>query len=218
MHQIADSALVRGLAGAGQDGRAWNDLCMPARGTRPESFHYQNCDYWGTWVLGHGLPALPDLLGEDDEVPVASWAGPIYGAVLFRSWWSASEEHSTDVEPAVADNEYCYVRTESGWQPLGTGSGSAGASGDPMRGRTYPERFAYFDSEWQGGPVRGLTGAVGAAARTIEVLTTSGPTRRSIDGPLGLVIVCFDALEQATIQVLDADDQPLLETNVTPDP
>ncbi len=57
-------------------------------------------------------------LGEDDEVPIAFWAGPSVGAVLFRSWsWNSEDEFVTDTERDVDDDHYSYVRTDSGLSP-----------------------------------------------------------------------------------------------------
>ena len=185
-------------------------------GTRPPSFHYRYSDSWATWVLDHGLPALPEALGKDDEVPIAYWAGPASGSVLFRSWWSNPEDEVTEGVAKVADNHYSYVRTGEEWEPTGGGGGSAGPEDDPLRLRVYPERLASVGGEWHEGPVRGLTGLVGSAARTIEVEDRHGRTRRQVEAPLGCVVVCFEALDEVTIRILDQDDQPLLDTSRSP--
>jgi hypothetical protein len=180
---------------------------------RPPSFHHEYSDGWATWVLDNGLPDLPQALGEDDEVPIAYWAGPKFGAVLFRSWWSGGEEGSIDEERDVNDEHYAYVRTASGWEAIGGSGGSAGPERDPLRPRAHPDRLAYLGGEWLNGPVRGVTGSVGAAAQTIELVDQHGRTARRIEAPLGLVIVCFDALDEVMIRVLDAAGQHLLATS-----
>jgi len=45
----------------------------PSSDIPPPSFHYEYADDWGAWVLDHGLPTLPEALGDDDEVPIAYW-------------------------------------------------------------------------------------------------------------------------------------------------
>lgn len=198
-------------------GARWNDLCMASRhDVKPPSFHYQYCDDWGVWVLDHGLPALPGSLGEDDEVPVAYWAGPTFGAVLFRSWWSHPDEDEPNPQSAVNDDHHSYVRSAAGWEATGGGGGTAGSEDDPMRRALVPDRFAGFFGEWQDGPVRGVTGIVGSAARIIELGDRHGVTRDLVEAPLGLAVICFDAAEEVTIRVLDFDDRPLLEAVRTP--
>lgn len=198
-------------------GAGWNDLGVRSGvGGQPPSFHYENTGDWAMWVLDHGLPMLPEELGEDDEVPIAYWAGPAFGSVLFRSWWSSAEGEVREGEADVNDEHYSYVRTEEGWEPTGASGGTAGPEDNPLRPRPRVERLASFGGEWQEGPVRGLTGVVGSAARFIELIDSHGRTRRPVEAPLGWVVVCFDASEEVTIRVLDADDQPLHETIRSP--
>ena len=85
-------------------------------------------------------------------------------------------------------------------------------------GRHAPEdRLALLVGDWLEGSVRGVTGIVGSSTRTIEVVDRHGVARRALQAPLRFVIVCVDAQDQVTIRVLDADDQPLLETERTRD-
>lgn len=56
------------------------------------------------------------------------------------------------------------------------------------------------------------TGSFGGAVRTIDVVDRHGTTRRPVVAPLGWVVVCFDSADEVTIRILDADDQPLVET------
>ncbi len=159
---------------------------------------------------------LPEELGEDDEVPIAYWAGPAFGSVLFRSWWSDAETEARDGEGDVNDDHYSYIRTAEGWEPTGASGGTAGPEENPIQPRAYRERLAAFGGEWQEGPVRGLTGVVGSAARIIELIDRHGRTRRQVEAPLGWIVVCFDSSDEVTIRVLDENDQPLLETTRSP--
>jgi hypothetical protein len=189
---------------------------LPGQGDHPPSFHYEYSDDWARWVLDHGLPALPDVLCDDDEVPIAYWAGPAFGAALFRSWSSPRGEETGHTQPDVNNDHHAYIRTEARWEATGGTGGSAGPNDNPMRPGDYPERLAHFIGEWQDGPVRGVTGVVGAAARTIELIDGHGRTCRPVQAPLGWVIVCFDALDEVTIRVLDSDDEALLGAARTP--
>jgi hypothetical protein len=182
---------------------------------QPPSFHYRHCDIWARWVLERGLPALPTTLGADDEVPVTYWAGPAVGTVLFRSWWSRGDDDA-GVEGGVNNDHYSYVRTDAEWRSTGGGGVTAGPEEDPMQARHYPDRFAAFFGDWQDGCVRGASGAVGRSAQTIELADRHGVTRRRVDAPLGLVVVCFDADDEVAIRVLDQEDRALLEVTRTP--
>jgi hypothetical protein len=169
------------------------------------------------WVLDHGLPVLPDVLGDDDEVPIACWAVPALGAVLFRSWWSGSGEDGPSPHVNVSDDHYSFVRSEGvSWEPTGGGGGTAGPEADPMRASPRPDRLAFIGGDRLEGGVRGVTGSVGAAARSIELIDRQGRTSRSVGAPLGSFIVCFDPLDEVTIRVLDDEGQALLETRRIP--
>ena len=63
----------------------------------------------------HGLPALPDVLCDDDEVPIAYWAGPAFGAARFGSWSSPRGEETGHTQPDVNNDHHAYIRTEAGW-------------------------------------------------------------------------------------------------------
>lgn len=179
---------------------------------RPASFHHDYAEDWGAWVLEHGLPPLPSFLGEADEVPVAYWAGTTLGAVLFLSWASNDEEEEEPPGAREVNYDHCsFARADHGWHPTGGWGGTAGPREDPMQPPRHPERYVRFFGEWQDGHARGLTGGVGAAARTIELQDQEGRTRRPVDAPMGLVIVCFDLHQEVTIRILDGDGQPLLE-------
>ena len=200
----------------------WNDLCVPTgQDAQPPSFHYEYSDDWATWVLDHGLPELPRTLGDEDEVPIAYWAGPVVGAVLFCSWRADCEEDTPTEAPREIDNvHYSYVRTGTGWEPTGASGGTGGPEDKPMQPPVLPHRLAYFGGGFQEsgppGSVRGRTGMVGGSARTIELVDRHGTTRRPVEAPLGWVIVCFDPEDEVTIRVLDDQGETLAETRSTP--
>ncbi len=79
------------------------------------------------WVLDHGLPAMPEALGDDDEVPTAYWRGERFATVLFRSWAAIGEGEQEPAEgPDVDDDHYSWVLTETGWVPIKAGGGAGG--------------------------------------------------------------------------------------------
>src|SRR4051812_10096951 len=88
---------------------------------RPPSFHEEHISDWGSWVLDHGLPALPSSLGDEDAVPVAMWAGHRFGAVLNVQWYVDDEdgEKSSDTEVLL------FRRSDEGWEEA-PGSGGRG--------------------------------------------------------------------------------------------
>jgi hypothetical protein len=70
---------------------------------RPPSFDAEWMSDWSEWVLDHGLPPLPAVLGDDDAVPIARWAGPRFGAVLHvtRHWEDEDTPDGVDSEVEV---------------------------------------------------------------------------------------------------------------------
>ena len=203
-------------------GAGWNDLSVSAgTGGPPPSFHYDYSDDWAMWVLDHGLPAMPEALGDDDEVPIAYWRGDRFATVLFRSWASISEDEQEPVDrPDVYDDHYSLVLTETGWEPITAGGGAGGPLRDPMVRPVLPADTASFGGDWlQGddkGSVRGLTGTVGERARYIAVQDRYGMTRHPVEAPLAAIIVCWDATRDVTITILDAEDEVLGQTQRHP--
>lgn len=188
----------------------------------PPSFHYEYSDDWAMWVLDHGLPATPGVLGDDDEIPIAYWKGDRLATVLFRSWASQDDDDLGLVEEGdVDDDHYSWVLTDGSWVPIGAGGGAGGPMRNPLARPDLAADAAYFGGDWlQGdakGSVRGVTGAVGEGARYIELEDRHGVTRRTVEAPLGAIIVCWDAEDDVTIRVLDADEKVLGQTRRHPD-
>ena len=128
----------------------------------PSSFHYEFSDEWAIWVLDHGLPELPVKLGDDDDVPIAYWAGPRCGSVLFRSWYEdcePSEEPAAERE--VNTEHYSYWRTSDGWEATGGGGGTGGPLADPLARIDLPDDFARLGGGFVESGVAGRTGLVG---------------------------------------------------------
>jgi hypothetical protein len=168
-------------------------------------------------VIENGLPELPDVLGEDDEVPIAYWVGPRFAAVLFRSLGEPlgedEQRESDGVE--VMDEVYCWARIDGTWVELLASAGGGRPMADPMARDPYPEWTAGLGGGWrlgdEHGDVAGREGGVGRRAKFLEVEDSSGRTRRSIDAPLGAVVVCFDPHEDVTIRILAQDGSVMYE-------
>jgi hypothetical protein len=61
-----------------------------------------------------------------------------------------------------------------------------------------------------------LTGVVGTAATAIELADGDGVTRRALDAPVSVFVVCFRFDEDVTLRILDSDDRVLLNHSVRP--
>ena len=187
----------------------------------PSSFHSDNADEWGEWVLDHGLPDMPTALAEDDEVPIACWAGRRFGVVLFRSWWSGGD---ADDEDGIADQErdvntdhYSYVRSDRGWVAAGAAGGVAGPAAHPLTPLDLPSDFAAVGGSFQDGDIAGVTGLVGRSAAVLELTSDDdGNVRHAVEAPLNWFVVCFDRRKRVTLRILDSDERPLLERTLAP--
>ena len=183
----------------------------------PPSFHYEYSDDWGVWVLDHGLPALPDELGEDDEVPIAYWVGPLFGAVLFRSLGEPCDDDEPGEFSGVEVNDmvYGWVRVDGQWEEILARAGGGGPMTDPMARDPYPESTGSLGGGWrlgsEHGDVAGLDGAVGRRARFLEVEDSNGLTRQPVDVPLGAVVVYFDPHEDVMIRIVAGDGSVMYE-------
>jgi hypothetical protein len=187
----------------------------------PSSFHFDNSDEWGAWVLDHGLPGLPAVLGEDDEVPIAYWAGRRFGVVLFRSWWSGGDDEDQDegveMERDVNTDHYCYERSDRGWESTGGGGGVAGLQADPLGPLDLPSDFAAIGGSFQDDGIAGVTGLVGRFAAVLELTSDRDRViRRAVEAPLNQFVVCFDRVEIVTVRILNSNGRPLLERTLVP--
>jgi hypothetical protein len=66
-------------------------------------------------------------------------------------------------------------------------------------------------SEFRFGDLAGLTGIVGPAAATIELSDGDGVTRRALDAPVSVFVVCFCFQDNVTLRILDSEDRLLLD-------
>jgi hypothetical protein len=179
----------------------------------PESFGWEDADDWGSWVLDHGLAPLPAELGDREAVPVALWVGPHLGVVLFRS---LCQREDGDSGRDVDDSHRLYRRSLAGWEPVGDDGGTSGPLLEPLSRLDVPVRHAAIRSEFRFGDLAGLTGIVGTAATTIELADGDGVTRRALEAPVSVFVVCFRFADDVTLWILDSDDRVLLNHSVRP--
>ena len=161
---------------------------------------------WSLWVLGHGLPPLPQVLGRDESVPIARWVGSRLAAVEHIQWWQSGEPG----EPDELQNEIeLFVRRADGWE---VSSGSGGSNWyDPPFER--PSGLSDADV-WFGGEVGtggdgwyacGIDGIAGKDAATVEVESGGTLTSMPIESHIGAFVVALDAARAALIRVRRAD-------------
>jgi hypothetical protein len=179
----------------------------------PEFFRWEDADNRGSWVLDHGLAPLPTALGDGDAVPVAYWVGPHVGVVLFRSLYQA--EHG-DSGRDVDDSHRLYRRSVAGWEPVGGDGGSSGPFLEPLSRLNIPARHAAIRNEFRFGDQAGLTGIVGTAATTIELADGASVTRRAVDAPVSVFVVCFRFDDHVTLRILGSDARLLLDHTLGP--
>jgi hypothetical protein len=187
----------------------------------PRSFHNQYTHDWALWVLEHGLPELPTVLDDDDEVPIAYWAGLRCASVIFRSWWEPlvddfPEGWSLPLGREVNTEHYSYRRSSRGWVATGSTGGEAGPIGDPLAPASVQPRDAHvgggFVEGGIDGGVAGVVGIAGGEANLIELkVDGEAPMRRSLQAPLRWFVVCFEPSDSGTLRVLDGQDRPLFE-------
>ncbi|MGO9881371.1 MAG: hypothetical protein ACLPSM_18735 [Acidimicrobiales bacterium] len=61
-----------------------------------------------------------------------------------------------------------------------------------------------------------MTGIVGTAATTFELADGDGVTRRALDAPVSVFVVCFHFDDDVTLRILDSDDRVLLDRSLRP--
>lgn len=177
----------------------------------PPSFDADYSDEWATWVLRHGLPDLPDTLGEDDEVPIACWAGPRFGAVIFRRRWDDDGNGAL-----IDDNVVLLELVGSEWTPLSGDGGAAGPLPDPMARPPRPLGEVQITGETGSDGARAVDGVVGEGVRFVELDDGNGPIRKSLEAPLGVFVVCFPASDQMIVRFLDREGACIREHRFEP--
>ena len=178
---------------------------------RPPNFDEQLMEDWSLWVLEHGLPPLPDRVSIGESVTVAFWAGPLVGAVLHIQA-IAADPHLD--EPESFDTEItCFRRVGDRWDAANARGGTDWPPGSSLARIEVAPGFVGFSGEMtasgDGPTCTAIDGVVGVDARSIELTDTSGTVRRSVEAPLGVVVVGVSDSRPVTIRVLDSSDREL---------
>jgi hypothetical protein len=178
---------------------------------RPASFDGELQEDWSRWVLAHGLPELPGPdLAVGQAVPVSYWIGPDTAAVLhIRRIHSETFE-----EPETETDVQCFYLEGGVWMPSGSG-GTGWREQSPLARVTVPPDHVKLDGV-NGGRVglrgcKALWGEVGTGAAIAEVIQAGQVTRRPVQAPIGLQVVCGYYGQPFTVRVLNAEGQLLAQ-------
>lgn len=172
---------------------------------RPPSFDADHICYWDEWVLVHGLPDLPPVVGVGEAVPVAWWRGGGWAAVLNLEYVADDAEFD---EPARLDTDTQSFRWDGRAWEMADGSGGAGwFPGFDVRPPAHlgpREAFAmhcgsHASHEWASGV---LDGVAGVEAESVEVEQGGRRHRQALDSPVGAWVAAFDGRRPATVRVL----------------
>jgi hypothetical protein len=174
---------------------------------RPPSFHAELRDDWSLWVIENGLPKPPaSELRTGESVPVACWVGPRTAAVAHveRSKETWDDEPRTD---ALVD---LFYRVDDSWMRAGHG-GSDWREESPLFPVDVPPARVDLATVSTGAGCLALSGEVGSAAAVVEVIQGDEVTRRPIEAPAGLLVVCGDSTQPLAVRILDVGGSVLCE-------
>jgi hypothetical protein len=178
---------------------------------RPPDFWAGHSHLWDEWVRDHGLPELPRTpVAFGESVPVAYWVGPRTAAVLhlYRSQDEGAPEPHTGLDLRLL------ARVGDGWEYRG---GARSWSADELPEPRVPAREVRLEGNacnwWtpDDDGRKALYLVVGADAAVAEVEQFGEVTRRTIEAPTGLFVVCVVADAPCTVRVLDRDGGLLAE-------
>jgi hypothetical protein len=173
---------------------------------RPPSFDADWMSDWSEWVLDHGLPALPAVLGDDEAVPIARWPGARLGGVLHvsRYWDEEDGEGRLDTEVEV------FRRTDDGWE-ASNGGGGSGWFDPPFERPDLGPRQVIAGHEHGSDHLTwsccSIDGVAGIDAVWVEVVDAAGVERHPIESPFGAFIACSSCDRRATLRILDAEER-----------
>jgi hypothetical protein len=183
----------------------------------PGSFDESLMTEWSLWVLDNGLPHLPNEVAVGCSVPVAHWIGPRFGAVMHLQW-SWSEHHGSDMFGSEIE---LFHRLGQDWEVADGGGGSSGGIDARLDRVAVPAGFAairgttsFVGDRWSCTAVDGVTGR---SARWVRLEDSDGVTVRSLDSPLGFLLVATEAGSEACVVVTDADGGEMLRHRFGPD-
>lgn len=174
----------------------------------PDSFHKDLQLDWTLWVIDHALPSLPEDVLRGTAVPVARWTGARFGAVMFVRWFTLDRPSQEGLECDVDVLE----RRQGEWRWVG--GGGVGWHLPPLaRPRRLGPRTVHVLGEGshghRTGAARTAYGVAGVDAATVSVIATDREQSMRIESPFGAFVVAFDAQRDATMRVLDANDEVL---------
>ncbi|MEI4278796.1 hypothetical protein [Klenkia terrae] len=178
---------------------------------QPPSFDDRFSGAWSSWVLEHGLPAIPDQLGDGESVPVSWWSGPDTAAVLHLRRRPAEDDEPARTEVDVE----LFERRGELWD-TGPGGGAGGWEEAALTRVYVPADHADLSGAVGGTGLIALWGEVGTAAASVEVEQDGHVVRRPVVAPLGWVVVSTSARRPSTVRVRDAGERVLLEQPAPP--
>lgn len=159
----------------------------------------------------NGLPELPrGPIALGDSVPVAYWVGPRTAAVLHL--YRAQDEGAP--EPHTGTDLRLLARVGDGWEYRG--GARTRSEAEPLEPQV-PAREVRLDGvtcNWWTADDDGrkaLRLQVGVDAAVAEVEQFGEVTRRPVEAPTGLFVVCVVADAACTVRVLDRDGGLLAE-------
>ena len=173
---------------------------------RPDSFDDELQEDWSRWVIEHGLPDMPESeLAADQSVPVAYWVGPRTAAVAHIM---RGREELQD-EPETYAAWFFFYRVDGTWMSAGNGAMQWRQVAPLARVDLPPDHVDLRPSTGAG--CLALSGEVGSAAAVIEAVQAEEVSRRPIEAPTGLIVVCGDSTKPFTVRILGADGMVLAE-------
>jgi hypothetical protein len=172
----------------------------------PETFDIDNAVEWSRWVLENGLPVFPRArLALGESVPVAYWVGPTTAAVLHIQRVRLDEDEGGEEITETDLDLFCLV--DERWELFGGGgAGPWQEHASPFERPSVASGYVELGGMNSGsGGERGckaLWGVVGADATAAEVHQAGRITRRTLDVPVGLVVVSGEYSQPMTVRVL----------------
>lgn len=156
-------------------------------------------------ALEDGLPDPPEVIIKGQCVPVARWAGPLFGAVLRVEWFWNPERPEDDRLDSIVQP---FRRTAAGWDQSG-GDGGSGRFEPPFqRPSIEPEAVSLWgthvsgDQEWM---CAAPYGVVGSGISTAELHSGDQVISRPIESKVGALVLAFDATLPADLKMISLD-------------
>jgi hypothetical protein len=174
----------------------------------PSDFDEEDAYSWCLWALDHGLPNLPENVQKGEAVPIARWAGPKLAAVLRVEWsWSDDPRGEPDYLASVVQ---AFRRTEDEWE--GANGDGGGTWPDPpfilpVIGPREVRVWGTHGVVGGGWSCSAHWGRVGPEIAYAEVVVEDDTIRRTIDSPIGAMIVAFDPSIPSTVRYLTQDGE-----------